>query len=435
MVICLHGLATLPDRIRDRRNAMIEQSYYLGMKSLSKRTTRSRSDEEVFFRVMQHNMRENVADIGIRKVSPIDASRTCLNISLYESGDSAAAVSEFAIQFIRAKVKKYASNAGLGIELIFSLPNDLQIDYAAFFRFATEWARRYFKVPLLSSIIHYDESTPHCHVILIPIDDGKLASSKVLGDKANTYKIQDDFYNDVAKKFGLAPHRSTSEKKPKQRFSKSTLRRLDSAIFEKLRSVYGISEEVLVALFKGDKMKLLALLDIQMPKGSFDEFVNELSKKKNRTLTEYYGKTSIGHFAADETAKKHSANIDEKESPISVYRTFNQGQSVVAQVGEIWSDHERSIETTTSGETLPPITPSAKASSIVVEDQIQVGPENGASILPDQYSRESDSDNHLCDWNERIGELVDRTVKKSAKKLILDAVNTALMSRQTKKMY
>ncbi|MDO9333209.1 MAG: plasmid recombination protein [Dehalococcoidales bacterium] len=413
---------------------MNEQSYYLGVKSLSKRTTRSRSDEEVFFRVMQHNMRENVADIGIRKVSPIDASRTYLNISLYESGDSAAAVSEFAIQLIRAKVKKYASNAGLGIELIFSLPNDLEIDYVAFFRFATEWARRYFEVPLLSSIIHYDESTPHCHVILIPIVDDKLASSNVLGDKANTYKIQDDFYNDVAKKFGLAPHRSTSEKKPKQRFSKSTVRRLDSAIFEKLRSVYGISEEVLVALFKGDKMKLLALLDIQMPKGSFDGFVNELSMEKNKTSIGLSAKTPIGHFTAAETAKKCPENFDEKESPISVYRTFNEGTSVVPQVGEIWSDQKRSIETTTAGDPPPPITPAAKASPIVIEVHIPIEPENGALTIPDQYSRQSDNDNYLRDWNERIGEFVDRTVNKSAKRLVLDAVNTALMSLRFKKM-
>jgi hypothetical protein len=414
---------------------MNEQSYYLEIKSLSKRTTRSRTNEDVLHRVMQHNMREIYAEIGIREGCSIDASRMHLNMSLFKSGDSAAAASAFGYQLIFENVKKFASNAGLGIEILFSLPNNLGIDYEAFFRIATDWARRYFNVPLLSSIIHNDESTPHCHVILIPIRDGKLSVSKLLGRKADTYKMQDDFYNNVAKKFGLVPHRSKKEKKAKQRLSKTTERKLDLAIIEKLRPTCSVSEAVLTALLNGDKLELLALLNIQMPKGSFDGFINELSTEKNETHIRYSGKNPIGHSDSVDAAKKHSENLDEKESPIFVYRTFDQEQAFVPQVGEIWSDQKRSIETTTGGDPLPQITPSAKALPIVIEDHIPIEPENGVLTIPDQYSRESDNDNHLRDWDECTGKFVDRTVKKSPKKLILDAVNTALMSLQTKKKY
>lgn len=414
---------------------MIENSYYLEIKSLSKKTTRSKTNMDVLLGAMKHNMREIHAELGSKVSSPIDASRIHLNVSLVGHWDTAAAASSHANQLIQEKVKKVAINAGLGIEIIFSLANDLPIDYKTFFRTATEWAEKYFDVPLLSSIIHNDESTPHCHVILIPINDGKLAVSKLLGGKAATYKMQDDFYCEVAEKFGLARHRPTKEKVIKRRINETTRRKIDLAIFEKLRPVCDVSEATLVALINGKKFELLDLLNIQMPKGSFKGFVNELSTKANKKVTGYSQKTPIGHFSPALSVENSSPNPNEKETPISVYRTFNQEVSFVPQVGEIWNDPRRKFDLSAANDGFHPRMSSAHHSSIVEEDHTLRAPEKNVGITPDHDQPELGSDNHLRDSNKQIGEVVDRSVKKSTKEMILESVRTALMSINVKKIY
>lgn len=57
---------------------------------------------------------------------------------------------------------------------------------------------------IISAVIHYDETTPHLHVISVPLtQDGRLSARDVIGNKAKMSKTQDQFFEQVGRDYGL----------------------------------------------------------------------------------------------------------------------------------------------------------------------------------------------------------------------------------------
>lgn len=73
----------------------------------------------------------------------------------------------------------------------------------ALFRDALDWfGNRYGKNLIASAVIHMDESTPHMHLSVVPIKDGRLAA-KNLFTKSELRDLQTAFARDVGAKYGL----------------------------------------------------------------------------------------------------------------------------------------------------------------------------------------------------------------------------------------
>lgn len=73
----------------------------------------------------------------------------------------------------------------------------------ALFRDALDWfGNRYGKNLIASAVIHMDESTPHMHLSVVPIKDGRLAA-KNLFTKSELRDLQTAFTRDVGAKYGL----------------------------------------------------------------------------------------------------------------------------------------------------------------------------------------------------------------------------------------
>lgn len=69
---------------------------------------------------------------------------------------------------------------------------------------------------IISAVIHYDETTPHLHVISVPLTkDGRLSARDVIGNKAKMSKTQDAFFEQVGRGYGLGRgiHMDGQEKK------------------------------------------------------------------------------------------------------------------------------------------------------------------------------------------------------------------------------
>ena len=85
------------------------------------------------------------------------------------------------------------------------------------------FAERYGEDNIISAVVHMDETTPHLHLNLIPIADGRL-SAKTLFDRKALQALQTDFHSAVGKKWNLqrgkegsqAKHLSTAEFKAKK---------------------------------------------------------------------------------------------------------------------------------------------------------------------------------------------------------------------------
>ncbi len=84
-------------------------------------------------------------------------------------------------------------------------------------------ASKYGEKNIISAVVHKDETTPHLHLNIVPITNGKLCS-KDLFDKTKLSVLQTELWEKVGKKYGLKrgkegspeKHLSTAEYKAKQ---------------------------------------------------------------------------------------------------------------------------------------------------------------------------------------------------------------------------
>ena len=210
----------------------------------------------------KHNLRELQSERGAE--ANIDASRSQDNQILY--GEiTASAVKDYAEHLMReAGVLPLRQNAMRGIEFLFSLPPQSGIDEAAFFIDCLAWIKTPFPVPILSAIVHRDEDAPHMHVILLPLLDGRMQGSKLLGDRKRITALHDDFHLKVGVKYGLARNR------PKVRLSRAISKKAAELVLNAiidnpdllLRS--DVESAVLSAIAK-DPEQILETLGLQMP--------------------------------------------------------------------------------------------------------------------------------------------------------------------------
>ena len=85
------------------------------------------------------------------------------------------------------------------------------------------FAKRYGEGNIISAIVHMDETTPHLHLNLLPIANGRLCAKKLFDRKALT-ALQTDLYKEVGAKWNLqrgkegsrAKHLDTAEFKAKK---------------------------------------------------------------------------------------------------------------------------------------------------------------------------------------------------------------------------
>lgn len=83
----------------------------------------------------------------------------------------------------------------------------------AFFRDAVVWfQKRYGEKQVVSAVVHMDETTPHLHLGIVPIKDGRLTAKTIFTPK-ELREIQSGFVEDVASKYGLERGQEGSDRK------------------------------------------------------------------------------------------------------------------------------------------------------------------------------------------------------------------------------
>ena len=166
-------------------------------------STRSNRKPSTLLSAAKHNRRVIQAETGAR--GHIDPQRIALNETIHGPSTPQGVV-DLASTLLAASgvdVERLRKDYTQAIELLFSLPIDAAIDHGRFFVRCFEWtADRFGLENILSADIHRDESTPHCHVLVLPLVNGKMRGSALVG-RAATAELRDSFYRDVAKPFGL----------------------------------------------------------------------------------------------------------------------------------------------------------------------------------------------------------------------------------------
>lgn len=147
------------------------------------------------------------------KVSP---GMDILNVTLRESNNWLRDIDNE----IKTAGARTRSNSVLALDTLYTASSEFfqgktNEENDTFFRDCLKFHERHFG-HIISAVIHYDETTPHLHVISVPLtQDGRLSARDVIGNKAKMSKAQDEFFKQVGKGYGLERgiHMDGQEKK------------------------------------------------------------------------------------------------------------------------------------------------------------------------------------------------------------------------------
>lgn len=184
----------------------------------------------------RHNKRAIQAELGAR--DNIDPTRMHLNESIAgpPTADEVASLAK-ALR-LAAGVTKLRKDAVQALELVFSLPPNHQVNERAYFQDCLNWSEARFGgvQNILSADIHRDEACPHCHVLVLPLIDGRMVGSDLVGDRQRMVDMQNRFHAAVASRHGLNKAPSRLTKAAKQSAATLILKRLTGEADPALRS-------------------------------------------------------------------------------------------------------------------------------------------------------------------------------------------------------
>lgn len=179
------------------RSTVKQGAAYLDVKGLS-----NKKKPEHLTQAARHNLREIQAELGAS--SHIDATRMHLNIILAGPSKAADVVAAANGMMSDAEVGKLRKDAVMALEALISIPESASIDREKFFSDSLGWLAAFYQVPILSAVIHFDESEPHMHVLLLPLIKGRMQGSDLIGNKTKLRDMQTRFYHEVAIGYGFA---------------------------------------------------------------------------------------------------------------------------------------------------------------------------------------------------------------------------------------
>ena len=159
-----------------------------------------------------------------------------------------------------------------------------------FFRDCTNFfIDRYRRKNIISAVVHNDETTPHMHLNLIPIKDGRLCAKDLL-NRNELSKLQTEFHEKVGRRWGLqrgkegstASHLSTAEFKAKcivdEAWDKST-----EILSSAGKRAYAELESMEKAVQKADEHFADTMKEISTAKAERDKIVEERNAEADYT--------------------------------------------------------------------------------------------------------------------------------------------------------
>lgn len=270
----------------------------------------------------RHNKREIQAEIGA--AGSIDPARSNLNYRL-AGPPTADAVALLAKDLMTAAgVVKPRKDAVRAIEAVFSLPVGTIIDTRAYFTDCLAWAAGYFGglVNIVSFDVHHDEAAPHAHALILPLVDGRMDGSAMIGAKPKMLAMLSQFHDHVAKKYGLRKASSKLTGESKERAAAQVLAHLRETGDAALQSLAWPTIRGCIENDPGPFLLALGLVEVQAQKAikPFSHFVTSKGKGPAKERDEWRAKP-IG-FGQNSSAPKPigfaTVNAEKDQSLCSV---------------------------------------------------------------------------------------------------------------------
>lgn len=184
-----------------------------------------------------HNLREPASPYTDR--SHINAQLSQMNVVVEGPSISKEVCALSGALLAAAGIKRLKSNSVRALEIVFTWPFDTQVHPQGYFDDCVAWAKSYFDVPVLSTVIHLDESEPHCHMLLLPLVNGRMNGSRLHGGTPQLRAMQNSFHKSVSSRYGI------NRPEPLPRLSAAVRAKLMGNLEAALYSAYGMSKEAM----------------------------------------------------------------------------------------------------------------------------------------------------------------------------------------------
>jgi hypothetical protein len=192
--------------VRDPRlgwSCIMSTPLYFAAKSISM-SKRSGRKPQTLLMAAKHNLREHHAEFGAAENIMLEHSHR--NIILHgptRASDIVDMANGLMIKYAVPK-RKLREDHVQALEFVISVRSDSIIDEMAYFMASKRWFIEVFgHEMLLSVVVHYDESEPHMHALILPFVNGHYQGGAPIG-KTNLPKLINRFADDVGKPYGLS---------------------------------------------------------------------------------------------------------------------------------------------------------------------------------------------------------------------------------------
>lgn len=180
---------------------------------------------------------------------------------------------------IKAAGAKTRSNSVLALDTIYTASPDFfqgkaNAENDKFFQDCLKFHNEHFG-HIISAVVHYDETTPHLHVISVPLTkDGRLSARDVIGNKSKMSKTQDSFFEQVGRSYGLARgiHMDGQEKKTHISAQEHELREIKQEIARE--------QEHLEAIEHSEESARIRAQEAKQTAAELQKQVEQLQKKR-----------------------------------------------------------------------------------------------------------------------------------------------------------
>ena len=242
------------------------------------------------------------------------------NVTLKESNDWLQDIN----REIQAAGAKARSNSVMALDTVYTASPEFfqertNAENDRFFQDCLKFHNEHFG-HIISAVVHYDETTPHLHIISVPLTkDGRLSARDVIGNKAKMSKTQDQFFEQVGKSYGLERgiHIDGQEKKQHISAQEHELREIKQKIAREQEKLEAIEHSEETARTRAQEFKQKAaelqkqIEQLQEERNNQHKSLLKLTEAKYKAQKEVKG---INYTIKDKQTKFDAITADIKQA-------------------------------------------------------------------------------------------------------------------------
>lgn len=267
-----------------------------------------------------------------------------LNVNLIQSNDW--------MQDIQAEIDragaKTRSNSVVALDAIYTASREFfkgksNEECNQYFRDCLEFHQKKFG-HVISAIIHYDETTPHMHILSVPLtQDGRLSAREIVGNRTKMSQMQTAFYEQIGRDYGLERgiHMDGQEKKEHISAQEHELREIKQEIAKGKEELEAIEHSKESARTRAQTARQTATeLQKEVEQLQADRKWNHDSLKKLASERSERSKELKRINNTIRQKQRELEAIKEDVEEVKEYLTEGQ-QNRLAEIDREWNDAER----------------------------------------------------------------------------------------------